>query len=183
MLVLASPLRAEPSTFEIDPEHLSIGFLVEHLGFAKTLGFFQTAEGTFEFDEETDVLSDVQITVSTDSVFTNNERRDRHLRSDDFLNVREFSEMLFSAASIRRTGEQTFDLDGELTLLGITRPLSLQATLNKSGNYPMDGNPYVIGVSASGTLMRSEYGMIYGVDNGWVGDEVEIIIEFEARRQ
>jgi polyisoprenoid-binding protein YceI len=91
--------------------------------------------------------------------------------------------MVFSAAGVTRTGENTFDLKGELTLLAATRPLLLHATVNKSENYPMDGNPYVMGVSASGSLRRSDFGMSYGVENGWVGDVVEIIIEFEARRQ
>jgi polyisoprenoid-binding protein YceI len=182
-LVPAAPVNAESATFKLDPEHLSVGFLVEHLGFAKTLGLFQVAEGTFQFDETTDALSEVQIVVDTQSVFTNNERRDRHLRSDDFLNVREFPQMVFSAAGVTRTGESTFDLKGELTLLAATRPLLLHATVNKSENYPMDGNPYVMGVSASGSLRRSDFGMSYGVENGWVGDVVEIIIEFEARRQ
>lgn len=181
--VLAAPVHAETSPFDLDPEHLSIGFLVEHLGYAKTLGFFRVAAGSFEFDEESGALGDVHIVVGTESVFTNNERRDRHLRSGDFFNVREFPEMTFSSVKSRRTGAQSFELDGELTLLGVTRPLVLQATLNKSGNYPMDGNPYVIGVSASGTVLRSEFGMTYGVDAGWVGDVVEIIVEFEARRQ
>jgi polyisoprenoid-binding protein YceI len=181
--LLAAPVHAEPAHFVLDAEHLSIGFLVEHLGYAKTLGFFQRAEGSFDFDETTAELGEVHIAVETESVFTNNERRDRHLRSGDFLDVRQFPEMTFHSARVRRTGEQTFDLEGELTLLGVTRPLSLHATLNKIGAYPMDGNPYVIGVSASGTLLRSEFGMTYGVDAGWVGDIVEIIIEFEARRQ
>jgi len=182
-LLILADAEAEPAAFAIDPEHLSIGFLVEHLGFARTLGFFQSAEGTFEFDEDAGTIANVRVVVDTDSVFTNHERRDEHLRSGDFLDTGDHAQMVFTAASSRRTGERTFVIDGELTLLGTTRPLTLEATLNKSGDYPIGRNAYAIGVSATGQFERSAYGMSYGVDNGWVGDTVEILIEFEARRQ
>ena len=70
----------------------------------------------------------------------------------------------------------------ELTLLGTTRPLTLEATLNKSAVYPIGDRAEVMGVSARGALKRSEFGMTYGVEGGLVGDDVEIIIEIEARR-
>ena len=77
--------RAEPSRYEIDPDHLTVSFLVEHLGYAKVLGLFREASGSYRFDEQTGELSDVLIVVDTDSVFTDQERRDAHLRSGDFV--------------------------------------------------------------------------------------------------
>lgn len=188
-LVLAPRiLQAEPARYELDPEHLSIGFLVDHIGYARTLGLFRKGEGSYTFDEQTGELTDLEVRVDTGSVFTNHKKRDEHLRSADFLNSKEFPEMVFIAQSARRTGDRTFEIAGELELLGKTRPLTLEATWNKSAEYPFGGgllgsNPYVMGVSARGRIMRSAYGMNYAVDNGWVGDEVELIIEFEARRQ
>lgn len=181
-------VQAEPARYEIDPDHLSIGFLVDHIGYARTLGMFRKAEGAFDFDEQTGELSDVKVVVDTASVFSNHKKRDEHLRSADFLNSQEFPEMVFTAESARRTGETTFVIPGQLELLGKTRPLTLEATWNKSAEYPiggglLGGKPYVMGVSAQGRILRSEFGMNYAVDNGWVGDEVELIIEFEARRQ
>ncbi len=189
LLVLAPPAaQAEPARYQIDPEHLSIGFLVDHIGYARTLGLFRKAEGAFTFDEQSGELTDLKVTVDTASVFTNQQKRDDHLRSADFLNSKEFPQMVFTAQSARRTGDKTFQIAGQLELLGKTRPLTLEATWNKSGEYPFGGGllgakPYVMGVSARGTITRSAYGMNYAVDNGWVGDEVELIIEFEARRQ
>jgi polyisoprenoid-binding protein YceI len=90
--------------------------------------------------------------------------------------------MTFTAASARRTGERTFLVSGELTLLGKRRPLTLDATLNKSAPYPFGDRAEVMGVSARGTLKRSDFGMTYGVADDLVGDEVEILIELEARR-
>ncbi len=181
-------VQAEPARYEIDPDHLSIGFLVDHIGYARTLGMFRKAEGAFDFDEQTGELSDVKVVVDTASVFSNHKKRDEHLRSADFLNSKEFPEMVFTAESARRTGETTFVIPGQLELLGKSRSLTLEATWNKSAEYPiggglLGGKPYVMGVSMQGRILRSEFGMNYAVDNGWVGDEVELIIEFEARRQ
>lgn len=179
----AAAARAEPERYELDPEHLAIGFKVHHLGYADVLGFFEQAEGSFTFDEAAAELSDVRVTVSTDSVYTSHEARDEHLVSDDFLDSRAHPTMTFTATGARRTGERSFEIDGELELLGQRRPLTLSATLNKSAAYPIGNRAYVIGVSATGTVKRSEFGMNYAVDNGWVGDDVEILIEFEARRR
>ncbi len=178
----AATSLATPAEYRLDPEHLTISFLVEHIGYAKTLGRFLEGEGSFVFDEEALTLSDVRVVVQTDSVSTDHEKRDEHLRSDDFLDVDDYPEMTFVGRESRQTGERTGVLEGELTLLGQTRPLTLELTWNKSGPYPF-GDNYVTGVSARGTLKRSEYGMTYAVENGWVGDEVELIIEFEAIRQ
>jgi polyisoprenoid-binding protein YceI len=181
-LVVAVPARAEPARYELDPAHTSVGFLVSHVGYAGVLGFFRDVEGSFEFDEAAGALSDLTVAVRTDSVYTNHEDRDEHLTGGDFLDTPSHPVMTFTAAGARRTGDRTFAIDGELTLLGRSAPLTLMATWNKSGEYPF-GNAYVIGVSARGTLARSDFGMTYGVADGTVGDEVEIIVELEARRQ
>ncbi|MDM0043268.1 YceI family protein [Variovorax dokdonensis] len=183
LFVLApSAARAEPARFEIDPDHMTMGFLVDHLGYAKVLGMFRAARGSYRFDEASGALSDVRIEVDTQSVFTNHAKRDQHLKSADFLNATEFPRMFFTAQSAQRTGDRQFKIDGELELLGRKQPLSLQATVNQSGPSPIDKD-YRMGVSARGSFKRSAYGMNYGVANGWVGDEVPLIIEFEAVRR
>jgi|OpeIllAssembly_1097287.scaffolds.fasta_scaffold57333_3 polyisoprenoid-binding protein YceI len=185
----ARPARAQVARYEIDPDHLSIGFLVDHLGYSKVLGLFRKARGSFSFDEGRGVLGDVRIEVETASVFSNHRARDDHLKSAEFLNSEEHPRMVYTAASARRSGERTFEIPGQLELLGKVQPLVLQATWNKSGPSPIGGflgigrKPYVMGVSARGSFRRSAYGMNYAVANGWVGDEVALIIEFEAVRQ
>lgn len=179
----AGPARAEPAEYELDPDHLSIGFLVAHIGFAKVSGIFQEAEGSFVFDEESLELSAIKVTVETDSVFTNHKKRDKHLRSADFLNAGKYPEMTFVGSASKKTGPRSGTVTGNLTLRGQSHPLTLEVTWNKSGFYPFGHKDYVIGIAARGKLKRSQYGMTYVVENGWVGDEVELIIEFEARRQ
>ncbi|MBN9429965.1 MAG: YceI family protein [Burkholderiales bacterium] len=188
LLSLPQMAQARPQKYEIDPEHLSIGFLVDHVGFSKVLGLFRSASGSFVFDEDTGTLSDLRVVVDTASVFTNHRKRDEHLKSADFLNSAEFPRMIFTATGAKNSQERNFIIEGRLELLGRAQPVTLQATWNKSGEHPMGGGlfsrkPYAMGVSARGSFQRSAFGMKYGVDNGWVGDIVELIIEFEATRQ
>ena len=182
----STPAQAQAARYEIDPDHFTVGFLVDHIGYAKVLGMFRSARGSYRFDEATATLSDVRIEVETASVFSNQRKRDDHLKGPDFLNSGEFPRMVFTATSAQRKGERQFEINGQLELLGKSQPLTLQATWNKSAESPLGGvggKPYVMGVSARGSFTRSAYGMNYAVANGWVGDEVELIIELEAVRK
>jgi polyisoprenoid-binding protein YceI len=181
-LCAADDATAEPARYELDPAHTTIAFLVEHIGYAKTLGQFLRASGGYTFDPDSGVLTAVRVDVETESVDTHHEARDRHVKSDDFLGVEEHPSMTFTADGARQTGASTFVVTGELTLLGTTRPLTLEATVNKRAQYPIGDRAEVMGVSARGKLKRSEFGMTYGVADGLVGDDVEIVIEIEARR-
>ncbi|MCU0762069.1 MAG: YceI family protein [Hydrogenophaga sp.] len=180
------PAQAQAARYEIDPDHLTVAFLVDHIGYAKVLGMFRSARGSYRFDEATATLSDVRIEVETASVFSNQRKRDDHLKGPDFLNSSEFPRMVFTAGSAQRKGDRQFEINGQLEVLGKSLPLTLQATWNKSAESPLGGvggKPYVMGVSARGSFKRSAYGMNYAVANGWVGDEVELIIELEAVRK
>ncbi|SDF41979.1 Polyisoprenoid-binding protein YceI [Limimonas halophila] len=181
--LFVAPVSAEPREYEIDPEHVSVGFLVHHLGLADTLGMFREVSGSFTYDRETQELSDVKIVVQTDSVFTNHEARDEHLRGPDFLNVKEYPTMTFTADEAEPTGDNTGKLHGELTMLGTTKPLTLDVTYEGGRKYPFGDGHYAIGISARGTLHRSDHGMTYAVEDDLVGDAVKLIIEFEAIRQ
>lgn len=183
MVALLALLLASPELYEIDPQHLTVGFLVEHVGFAKVFGRFNEAEGSFRFDEETGEISNVRVVVQTASVDTTVAPRDRHLRSADFLNVEKFPEMVFESVGATKLVGRKGELEGTLSLLGVTRPLPLFVVWNKSGVSPLPGNPYVAGMSVRGSFSRSAFGMIYGVDDGLVGDEVELLIELEAQRR
>jgi polyisoprenoid-binding protein YceI len=184
--LLMSTAHAQAARYELDTDHTTVAFLVDHIGYAKVLGMFRSARGSYRFDEATATLAEVRIEVETASVFSNQRKRDDHLKGPDFLNSGEFPKMVFTATGAKRTGDKTFDISGQLELLGKSQPLTLQATWNKSAESPLGGplgKPYVMGVSARGSFKRSAYGMNYAVANGWVGDEVPLIIEFEAIRK
>ena len=186
ILLILLPLTVWSSEEEyiIDKSHFSIGFLVEHVGYARTLGMFRDIDGSYIHDVKNKKINDINIIINTDSVFTNDEKRDEHLKSPDFLHVDKYPEMVFKATDIKINNNETI-INGNLTLLGITKPLVLTGKINKIGKYPFGGiiKPYVMGISAKGTIKRSDHAMMYAIKDNLVGDEIELIIEFEARRQ
>lgn len=173
---------AAPATYEIDPEHMVVGVLVEHIGYMRVLGTFLEGEGQFTFDPETKELGEVRVVIDAASFFSNAERRDRHVRSADFLDAEEFPDIVFEAAGGEMVSEGTGTITGDLTIRGETRPITLEVTLNKIADYPFLHEKETIGASIRGTVIRSEYGMTYA-QGGIVGDEVELLIEIEAIRQ
>ncbi|MEZ5666272.1 MAG: YceI family protein [Alphaproteobacteria bacterium] len=179
-----TPAWADFERFAIDPDHFAIGFMTHHLGYEQVLGMFLEGAGTFEYDAEAQALRNVEITVQAASVFTNHDARDGHLRSGDFLDAEANPVIRFVGTSAEATGASTGIVHGDLTLRGETRPVSFTVTLNKAADYPFGaGPPYVLGISARGTVVRSEFGSTYAVGNGWVGDEIALIVELEAIRQ
>lgn len=179
----ARPARAEMAVYTLDPEHISISFFTHHLGFADVAGMFLEAVGSFRYDEATQRLEDLRVIIQTDSVFTNHEARDEHLRSAEFLDVEEYPEMIFVGRSAEPLTATTGRVTGDLTLLGVTRPVTLDVTLNKAGRYPFLDEHYAIGVDATGAFRRSDFGMTYGLTDNWVGDEIRLVIGFEAIRR
>jgi len=157
ILLILLPLTVWSSEEEyiIDKSHFSIGFLVEHVGYARTLGMFRDIDGSYIHDVKNKKINDINIIINTDSVFTNDEKRDEHLKSPDFLHVDKYPEMVFKATDIKINNDETI-INGNLTLLGITKPLVLTGKINKIGKYPFGGiiKPYVMGISAKGTIKR-----------------------------
>ena len=177
-----SPVFAAAERYTLDSEHTTVAFLIEHVGYAKTLGQFSKVSGSFNYDVDTQEVSEVNIVVETNSVNSSNKARDKHVRSKDFLNVKKHPRMVFTAAGTTLT-DNVGDIAGELQLLGQTKQLNLSVSLNKADTYPFGHKKFTLGVSAKGELQRSTYGMDYGVANGLVGDSIELIIEIEAMKK
>lgn len=175
--------QAEPAEFALDPDHTYITFFVSHVGYSDLAGMFLESSGGFTYDEEAKELKRAKIVVKTDSVFTNHDERDKHLKSADFLNTGEFPEMTFVATKAEKVSDTEGKITGDLTLLGVTKPITLDVTFNKAGNYPFGDGHYALGFDATGSLKRSDFGMSYGVDGGIVGDEIKLVIGAEGIRQ
>ena len=127
-LALMNPAFAELAEWEIDPEHFSIAFEAKHIGFQQQLGFFLEGSGRFSYDPETQQLSAGRVEINADSLFSNHDHRDDHLKSRDFLNVRRHPLIVFEASEYRAVEGI---LKGNLTLLDQTHPVELQVSLNK----------------------------------------------------
>ena len=181
----STTILAEDDLYILDETHLSIGFLVDHAGYARTLGMFTEARGSFKYNEESSTVSDVEIIIDTNSVFTNHDKRDSHLKSPDFLNVQKYPTMTFKA-DMNNLKSNPGKIKGDLTLLGITKPLILNTKINKIDTYPFRvglSKPVVMGVSATASFKRSDFGMNYALKKNLVGDQIDLIIEFEARQE
>lgn len=186
LMATATSALAQPRTFVIDPDHFSVGFMVDHVGYNDVLGMFLKGEGKFVYDEENRQLSSGKVIVRADSVFSNHKKRDQHLRSDDFLDADNHNDIVFEVTDLNVDSagkDNSGQVTGNLTLLGKTRPVTLDITLNKTGRYPFGHKEYVLGASARASLKRSDWGMTYGLEGDLVGDQVDLILEFEAIRQ
>ncbi|PWC88457.1 hypothetical protein TSH100_07865 [Azospirillum sp. TSH100] len=176
-LSMGAPAFAAPVSYKIDPAHTAVAFIVNHVGFSNVIGRFNTVGGDVTFDKDAVEKSVVTVTIDTTSVDTNHAKRDEHLRSPDFFNAKEFPKMTFKSTKIEKTGDKTGKLHGDLTLLGVTKPVVLDVTFNKDGVSPAS-KLETAGFSARGTVKRTDFGMKYGAPA--IGDDIQLLIEVEA---
>lgn len=180
---VATSSLAAPAPYKIDPEHFSIAFLVEHIGYERLIGMFSAGSGEFVYDEQTKKLTSGTVEVQAASVDSHHEGRDNHVRSADFLGAEKFPVVRFVARDYKPGKGNTGVLRGDLSLLGQTHPVEVSVTLNKAAKYPFGHSKHTLGISARAKIKRSQWGMSYGVGNRMVGDEVELLFEFEALKQ
>ena len=180
---LSLPAAAAPERYELDPEHLTVAFFVSHIGYMRQLGVFREVEGAFTYDHETQSLSGLRAVIEADSVDTFNRSRDRHVRDDDFLAADDHDEITFVMTGAEAGTETTGTVTGDLTIRGVTNPVTLAVTLNRAADYPFGHKAFTLGFSATAEILRSDYGMTYALEGGLVGDAVEIVIEGEAIQQ
>ena len=181
-LVAAGAVQAEPERFQIDESHVSVGFLIGHAQFADVLGQFTDVSGGFVYDPESQTLDSGRVEVVAETVFTGHDARDGHVRDGDFLDVDNHPVITFEASGYEPASDTRGTLNGDLTMLGVTRPIELDLTLNRRGDHPIGGAD-TLGGSARGTIQRSDFGMDYALEGDLVSDAIELIVEFEAIRQ
>jgi polyisoprenoid-binding protein YceI len=165
--------------WRVDPIHSSVEFHVKHLGIATVKGQFKAFEGTLEVDEQG---ARAYGTVEVASVDTREPQRDEHLRSADFFEVESFPQIAFRSTAIRALDEEEFEIDADLTIHGVTHPVTLKAVFEGAETDPQ-GNDRV-GVSASTQISRGDYGMKFnaalGSGNVVVSDKVKIFVDVSA---
>ena len=170
-----------PGTWEIDPSHSSVSAVARHLMVAKVPGHFRRFSGTVTIGE-TPEESSVVATIDASSVDTADERRDAHLRSPDFLDVENHPALEFRSTKVERVGETSLRVDGELTIRGITRPVSLDVEYLGLAKDPY-GNTHAV-FSAETEIDREEWGMTWNaaLETGGVlvGKRLKIEMEIQA---
>ncbi|OXL25925.1 YceI family protein [Psychrobacter sp. DAB_AL32B] len=149
---------ALPVQWQLDDSHTRVGFSVNHLGFSTTMGHFNDIKGTVNYDIKAPKKSSMDFTIATDSIDTNWGARDAHLKKDEFFNVAKYPTMTFKSTNVTFKNPQQAKVTGDFTMLGQTKPLTLEVTLNKIANSPLTKEP-VIGFRATGIIDRAAYGM------------------------
>jgi polyisoprenoid-binding protein YceI len=168
-------------TYVIDPTHSEFGFAVRHMAVSKVRGRFGTFEGTLELAEDP-ADSKANVTIDATSVDTRDANRDGHLKTNDFFDVENYPTWTFASTAVKAEGPTDFKVDGDLTIRGVTRPVTLDVSLEGVVNDPM-GN-HRVGFSASASINRDDFGVSFGavMEAGGlvVAKKVDLQIELEA---
>ena len=184
LVVLAAVGLAHAGTYTIDQAHSNVSFKVRHL-VSKTAGQFNDFTGTIVADFADLDASSVAFTIQTASIDTENEDRDKHLRSEDFFDVGTYPEITFVSRKITKSGANTFAVTGTLTMHGVAKTVTLPVTFLGEGPSPWGGR--VAGWEIETTLDRKDYGIVWNkaLDTGGMilGDEVEITINLETKSE
>ena len=183
-LALGSALCAGPALaadYAIDKEgqHAFVNFRISHLGYSWLYGTFRDFDGSFSFDAANPAASQVQVSIRTASLDSNHAERDKHLRSADFLNVGAHPVATFKSKAVKPTGERTFDITVDLSLNGVTRPVTIQAGFIGEGKDPWGG--YRAGFEGSTRLKLKDFAI--ATDLGPASQEVELTLSVEGVRQ
>jgi polyisoprenoid-binding protein YceI len=170
---------AQENKFVIEPNHTSVVWFANHFGFSNPSGKFTDIDGSIVFDEANPTKSSVDVTIKTASLNTGFTKFDQHLKSKDFFDVEKFPTAKFVSNKITVTGKNKAKIEGDLTLVGVTKPVTLNAKFNKSGVNPINQKE-TVGFSAVAVITRSEFGIDYAIPG--VSDKVNLTIELEANR-
>lgn len=180
-LVVGGATAEADEIFKFDQAHSAIAFKVRHmLGSAK--GKFTKFSGTIEVNREHPEKSSVVATIQAASIDTANAKRDEHLRTADFFNVRQFPEITFKSRRVKRTGPNAGEIAGDLTMHGVTRPITLNVQLLGDSESAAKNSTTHWRVTTA-PLKRSHFGIGKGTGGEWmIGDDVAVEIKIEAAR-
>jgi polyisoprenoid-binding protein YceI len=174
-LLVSFPVSA--AVYEIEPGHTRVNYKISHLGYSYMPGTFNDIKGTIHFDDAKVEESSVNVTIATKSVTMDHDVLDGKLLSETFFNAEKYPTITFKSVKVEKTGDDRGSVTGDLTLLGVTKPVTLKVKFNKKAV-----NPYVkaemVGFSAWGQIKRSDFGMSAYLPD--VGDEVFFSIQAEA---
>ena len=178
-LGLSATTAIAAEKFVLDASHSQVVFSYDHLGYSTTYGMFSGFEGEIMFDDADPAASSVSVAMPVKSMLTGWEQRFGHFMSDDFFGAQDGDMVTFTSTAIEVTGEDTAKITGDLSMNDVTKSVVLDAKLNKVGDHPMAGKPWM-GFDATTTLMRSDFNL--GAFAPAVSDAVEVTISIEAMK-
>ncbi len=176
------PLLAQPVAYTIDPQHSQVDFGIKHMGISTVHGRFAIKEGSIDLDPANVTSSSVAATIDVTSVDTGEAARDGHLRSPDFFDTAKFPTATFKSTKITKTGEG-YDVVGDLTLHGVTKPVTLHMEAPSKDQVGMDKMSHR-GFTAATTLHRKDFGLTWNgtlqSGDAMLGDDVKMEFDIEA---
>ncbi len=178
-LLLAPAAIADKYTIDTKGAHASIQFKISHLGYSWIYGRFNKFSGEFEYDEKQPSGASVSVEIDTASIDSNHAERDKHLRSDDFLDVSKYPKASFVSTGYEPTGDNEGLLKGDFTLKGVTKPIVIETMYIGGGKDPWGG--YRQGFEGTTTIALKDFGITY--DLGPASANAEIILVVEGIRQ
>lgn len=166
-------------TFTLDPVHCMAIFRVQHMGAGQFYGRFNEVAGSFQFDADSEAGPSFDVTIATESVDSAHEGLDRTLKSPNFFNAKEYPSLTFKSTSATKTKDspETWDVTGDLTMHGVSRTITVPMTMTGMAD---KGRGIKCGFEGVFEVNRSDYGMMFGVNNGSLGDQVRVIISLEG---
>ena len=177
LLISASGFAlAAPQTYNVDPTHTYAGYEINHMGLSLQHGLFTQVNGEVVVDTASH-QGTVNVTIDANSLNTDLAARDKHLKSKDFFNVAQFPTLTFKSKSLKFSGDKLEAVQGELTLLGVTKPVTLNVVHFSHAKNPMSGKD-TYGVNAEAQIKRSDFGMTTFLPA--IGDDVKLNITLEA---
>lgn len=182
ILGLAAPLAmAQASTWAIDPAHSEVDFSIRHMGLSNVRGHFSGVKGTIVYDASNSAKSSVNVTIAVTSVDTGNSQRDNDLKSDTFFDVAKYPTATFTSTSVAKNGSH-LTVAGNLTLNGVTKPVTLDVSAPATGENPMDHKTHS-GYEATTTLNRFDFNIGSKYPTAILGQDVPLTIDLEAIQQ
>lgn len=174
--LFAAPVFAAPENYTIDPRHTLPAYEVNHLGFSTQRGRFNTTSGKITLDRAAK-SGTVQVSIDTSSVSSGVPKLDEHLRGEDFFDVAQHPTMTFKSSNLKFNGDVPVAAEGELTIRGVTKPVTLTITSFKCGPNPI-AKKDACGADANTNVKRSDFGMKFALPA--LGDDVKLLINVEA---
>ncbi|RDS80640.1 YceI family protein [Dyella psychrodurans] len=177
LLGAALSAQAAPVTYKLDPGHTMVLFSWNHFGYSNPVADIGISDATLVFDDQNPANSSVEVTMPLSKLDTHVPALDKHLKEPDFFNADKYPTITFKSTSVKSLGDNKYEVVGDLNAHGVTKPVTLDVTLNKAGVHPML-KVQAIGFDASGTLKRSDFGM--GAYVPMVSDDIKLTITTEG---
>lgn len=168
---------AKPVDYKVDPTHTATVFSWNHFGFSMPSGNFTDIQGTISVDNDQPAKSSVNISIPLSSVNTNVPALDKEFQEEAWFNAAKYPNITFKSTKVETTDKKNFKITGDLTVKGVTKPVVLDAVLNKQGDHPMT-KAATVGFNATTSFDRSAFGIGNYVPN--VGDKITVNITTEA---